>query len=71
MILVVSQPPRGRKGLAGQVDRATVNKIFSFEDVRDWLFLPCGLPAMLDVVGGALPACGTPAKHIVSERLNC
>lgn len=68
VIHVVSEPKRGWKGLTGQVDRATIETIFSFDGAPQWLYLVCGPPPMLDAVEDALIGIGVPAGQIVSER---
>lgn len=68
VIHILSEPPRGWKGLTGQVGRDTIEKVFTFDGAREWLYLVCGPPAMLDAVEEALIALGVPAGQIVSER---
>jgi NAD(P)H-flavin reductase len=68
IIHILSEPPRGRKGLTGLVGRDTIEKVFAFDGAREWLYLVCGPPAMLDTVEEALIALGVPAGQIVSER---
>lgn len=68
VIHVVSEPRRGWKGLTGQVDRATIAKVFPFDAASQWLYLVCGPPPMLDAVEDALVDLGVPPAQIVSER---
>lgn len=68
VIHVISEPERGWKGLTGQVDKATIDKVFSFDGASEWLYLVCGPPAMLDAVEDALLALGIPSRQIVSEQ---
>lgn len=68
VIHVVSEPKRGWKGLTGQVDSATIGRIFSFDGASEWLYLVCGPPSMLDAVEDALLALGIPANQIVMEQ---
>lgn len=68
VIHVLSEPPTGCEGLAGQIGRDTIEKIFAFDGADEWLFLVCGPTAMLDAVEGALMALGVPGAQIVSER---
>lgn len=68
VIHILSDPPHGWKGLKGQVGRDTIEKEFAFDGAREWLYLVCGPPAMLDAVEEALIALGVPGGQIVSER---
>ena len=68
VIHVVSEPKPGWKGLTGQVDSATIGRIFSFDGASEWLYLVCGPPPMLDAVEDALLALGIPADQIVVEQ---
>ncbi len=68
VIHVISEPKRGWKGLTGQVGKATVNQVFSFDGASEWLYLVCGPPPMLDAVEDALLALGVPTEQIVSEQ---
>lgn len=68
VIQVVSEPNHDWKGLTGQVDRATIEKVFSFDGASEWLYLVCGPPSMLDAVESALIDLGVPARQILSER---
>ena len=68
VIHVISEPRRGWKGLTGRVDKATIDKIFSFDGASEWLYLVCGPPPMLDAVEDALLALGVPTAQIVSEQ---
>lgn len=68
VIHIVSEPKRNWKGLKGQVDSATINNVFSFDGASEWLYLVCGPPSMLEVVGYTLIGLGVPASQIVSEQ---
>ena len=68
VVHVISEPGPGWSGLTGQVNKAVIDKAFSFEGAAKWLYLVCGPPAMLEVVEDALVELGVPAKQIVSER---
>lgn len=68
VVHVLSQPPSGWRGLIGQLDRETIERAFAFDGARDWLYLLCGPPAMLDAVEEALIRLGIPANRIAAER---
>lgn len=68
VVHVISEPEIGWTGPTGQIDRATIAKVFSFEGASEWLYLVCGPPPMLDAVEDALIGLGVPAEKIVSER---
>jgi len=68
VIHVLSEPPSDWKGLTGQIGREVIDRVFAFDGAREWLYLVCGPPAMLDAVEDALLAIGVPARQIVSER---
>lgn len=65
---VLSEPPPGWTGRTGTLDAACIRDLFGFEGARDWLYLLCGPPAMLDTVEAALRGLGVPPGRIVVER---
>lgn len=65
---VISEPKSDWKGLTGQIDSATIDRVFSFDAASEWLYLVCGPPPMLDAVEDALLALGVPADRIVMEQ---
>jgi predicted ferric reductase len=65
---VLSEPPDDWREETGMIDAALLDRVFAPEQFRQWLFVLCGPTAMMDVVEEHLIACGTPARHIVSER---
>ncbi|GAB4228181.1 MAG: ferredoxin reductase family protein [Methyloligellaceae bacterium] len=67
VIQVVSEPDRGWKGRTGQLDRETIGSVFSFDGARDWVYLICGPPAMIEAVEEGLLDLGIPSGQILSE----
>lgn len=68
LTLVLAEPPAGWGGPVGQIDAALIAATLGFPGAREWLYLLCGPPGMLDTVEDALVALGVPARQIVSER---
>lgn len=65
---VLSEPPENWTGETGFVDAALMDRVFSAEQFRDWVFVICGPPIMMDVVEEHLILKGTPAHRILSEK---
>ncbi len=70
VVLVLQEPPAGWRGETGLVDRALLQRLFTDRGRRDWLYVLCGPPGMLDRVEDTLIALGVPADHILSERFD-
>ncbi len=70
VVHVISEPDADWDGLTGQIDGATIERVFFFDGASEWLYLVCGPPAMLDGVEDALVALGVPPRQIVSERFH-
>lgn len=69
-IFVLSEPPEGWTGETGMIDSASLDRAFTPEEVRSWLFVLCGPPAMMDAVEDHLIARGAPSDRILSERFD-
>ncbi|WP_433988771.1 Dihydroorotate dehydrogenase B (NAD(+)), electron transfer subunit (plasmid) [Pseudoseohaeicola sp. NH-UV-7] len=65
---VLSEPPTGWAGETGYVDAGVLDRAFSEDAFKNWVFVLCGPKAMLDSVEDALIARGTPSSRILSER---
>ena len=65
---VLSEPPEHWGGESGLVDTALLDRVFSPEQVSEWLFVLCGPSVMMDLVEQHLIARGTPSRRILSER---
>lgn len=68
VIHVIAEPKHGWKGLTGQVGKAPIDEVFSFDGASEWLYLVCGPPPMLEAVEDALTDLGIPGRQIVSEQ---
>jgi predicted ferric reductase len=67
---VLSEPPQGWDGETGFVDAAMLDRVFSQDAFKNWVFVLCGPKPMLDSVEDALIARGTPSTRILSERFD-
>ena len=52
------------------IDGALMDRVFSDQEFRDWVFVMCGPAVMMDVVEDHLIRRGTPAHRILSERFS-
>lgn len=68
VIQVLSEPPPEWSGETGIVDAPRIREIFGDPGHRDWLFVLCGPPAMMETVESALLEIGVPARNILAER---
>ncbi len=64
----LTRPPPGWQGLRGRVDPERIRALFSFPEARDWLFVLCGPPAMMEAAEDAFISLGVPASRVISER---
>ena len=67
---VLSEPPEGWKGETGFIDGALLDRVFTSQDFKDWLFVVCGPPMMMDIVETHLIKRGAPSDRILSERFD-
>jgi NAD(P)H-flavin reductase len=70
MTLVLSEPPETWEGETGFVDAVLLDRVFSRDEFKEWLFVLCGPAIMMDTVEGHLINCGTPSHRILSERFD-
>jgi predicted ferric reductase len=68
LVHVLSEPPPDWTGFTGLVDAGIIREVFHSGDMREWLYILCGPPAMMDVVEETLIEIGVPARQIRSER---
>ena len=61
---------RGGTEKTGFVDAAMLDRVFSQDAFKNWVFVLCGPKPMLDSVEDALIARGTPSTRILSERFD-
>ncbi len=67
---VLSEPPEGWHGEKGFIDGPLIDRVFTTEEIREWVFVMCGPAIMMDVVEDHLLKRGTPAQAILSERFD-
>ncbi len=70
VIYVLSEPPKDWAGEVGFVTPALLQREFGTAEHRDWLYVLCGPPAMLEVVEDALIDIGISSGRIISERFS-
>ena len=68
VVQVLSEPPDGWEGECGMVDAALIARLFADPRHRDWLYVLCGPPAMMEAVEEALLGLGVAPRRIISER---
>lgn len=62
------EPPEGWSGHIGMCDADLLRRVFDQPQMRQWLYILCGPPAMMDAAERALIDIGVPAGQILSER---
>ena len=67
---VLSEPPKAWRGETGFIDAAVIDRVFSANEFREWVFVICGPAVMMDIVEDHLLKRGTPANRILSERFD-
>ncbi|PYG25589.1 ferredoxin reductase family protein [Pelagimonas varians] len=67
---VLSEPPEDWEGEVGLIDTALLDRVFSSQEKKEWLFVMCGPAVMMDLVEGYLVSSGTPSNRILSERFD-
>ena len=65
---VLSEPPEDWTGEAGYVSADLLDRVFTQQEIKDWLFVICGPPKMIDSVEDHLIGKGAPSHHILAER---
>jgi len=67
---VLSEPPENWRGDVGFIDGALMDRVFSSDEITDWVFVMCGPAIMLDIVEEHLLNKGTPSHRVLSERFD-
>ncbi|MDQ2091088.1 ferredoxin reductase family protein [Marimonas arenosa] len=62
------EPPEDWDGYHGMCDAALIRKVVTQPEMRQWLYILCGPPAMMDSAERTLINLGVPALNIISER---
>jgi NAD(P)H-flavin reductase len=70
VIYVVSKPTADRQGETGLIDPALIDRIFTAQEIKEWLFVMCGPAIMMDHLEDHLIKRGTPSDRILSERFD-
>lgn len=67
---VLSEPPQGWTGETGRVDIDLLRRHFGAAHFKDWDYVLCGPPPMLESVEKNLIALGIPSGNILSEAFS-
>lgn len=67
---VLSAPPETWQGETGLIDPKLLDRVFTLEEIREWVFVVCGPSKMMDVVEDHLISRGAPSNHILVERFD-
>lgn len=70
IVHVLASPSKDWSGDAGLIDASMIRKHFGKNEHKQWLFLICGPPPMMDGVEDALSALGVPGDQVISERFS-
>jgi predicted ferric reductase len=70
VVHVLSEPPPDWQRRVGLVDAALVRDVFAEPEMKRWLYVLCGPPAMMAGVEDTLIDLGVPAQQILSERFS-
>jgi len=70
VIHVLSEPTEAWRGETGFIDASLIDRVFSTDEFREWVFVMCGPAIMMDIVEDHLIYRGTPSHRILSERFD-
>ncbi len=70
VVYVLSEPPPDWRGETGFVDAALIDRVFSDQEISEWVFVMCGPALMMNIVEDHLIERGTPSHRILSERFD-
>ncbi len=70
IVHVLSEPKDKWTGPTGMVDSHLIRETFSAPEMRRWLYVVCGPPAMMESVENTLIEIGVPSQLILSERFD-
>ena len=68
IIHALSEPPDNWEGHTGMIDASLVRATFGKPAMKQWLYLLCGPPVMMEIVEEALIEMGVPSNNVLSER---
>lgn len=67
-VFVLSEPPADWPGETGVIDRALLTRLFGDNAHKEWLYVLCGPPVMLNGVERTLGDFGIASRQVLSER---
>jgi predicted ferric reductase len=70
VVYVLSEPPENWHGETGIIDAKLIDRVFSDQEIREWVFVLCGPAIMMNIVEDRLIERGTPSHRILSERFD-
>lgn len=70
IVHVLSEPPDGWTGPTGMIDSDLIEATFNAPEMKSWLYVVCGPPAMMESVENTLIAAGVPPHLIRLERFD-
>lgn len=70
VVYVLSEPPENWRGETGFIDAALIDRVFSEQEIREWVFVLCGPATMMNIVENHLIDRGTPPHRVLSERFD-
>ena len=68
LVHVLSEPPNDWTGRTGMADSRLIREVFRSPEMKQWIFVLCGPPIMMEVVEDTLIEIGVPSHQILSER---
>lgn len=68
VIHALYEPPEDWDGHVGMCDASLICSLFDRPEMRQWLYVMCGPPVMMDAAEQTLIGLGVPARNILSER---
>jgi predicted ferric reductase len=67
---VLSEPPETWTGPTGLIGPDLLDRVFTKDEITDWVFVICGPAKMMEVVEDHLIRRGAPSHHILTERFD-
>ena len=68
LVRVLSQPTENWTGYSGLIDATLIQEIFKTPEMKQWLFVLCGPPVMMENIEAAIIDLDVPSNQILSER---
>ena len=70
VVYVLSDPPESWRGETGFIDAALIDRVFTEQEISEWVFVMCGPAIMMNIVEDHLIERGTSSHRILSERFD-